>query len=74
MAIAACHACVKSAADTDLGRIAELARVLPTPVVEVNRAVAIFMAFWPAVGLEIADGLTSGPSLRAYHLLPSLRG
>ena len=51
-----------------------LARVAPSPVVELNRAVAVAMAFGPAAGLEIVDALTSEPALEAYHLLPSVRG
>jgi predicted RNA polymerase sigma factor len=47
---------------------------MPTPIVELNRAVAISMAFGPAAGLELVDALTSEPSLRAYHLLPAVRG
>ena len=75
--IAACHARARTAEETDWGRIAslydELARVAPSPVVELNRAVAIGMAFGPAVGLEIADGLLSEPTLKSYYLLPSVR-
>ena len=52
----------------------ELAQVAPSPVVELNRAVAVGMAFGPAAGLELVDTLTSEPSLRNYHLLPSVRG
>ena len=51
-----------------------LAQLAPSPVVELNRAVALAMAFGPATGLEIVDGLTAEPSLKAYHLLPSVRG
>lgn len=51
-----------------------LAQVAPSPVVELNRAVAVAMAFGPAAGLEIADLLVEEPSLRAYHLLPAVRG
>jgi len=51
-----------------------LAQLTPSPVVELNRAVAVGMAFGPAAGLEIADALTSEPSLKTYHLLPSVRG
>ena len=53
---------------------AALAQVAPSPVVELNRAVALAMAFGPAAGLEIVDALTSEPSLAGYHLLPSVRG
>ena len=77
-AIAACHARARTAAETDWGRIAALyqalAQVSPSPVVEVNRAVAVGMAVGPAAGLELADALTSEPSLKRYHLLPSVRG
>src|SRR5213078_558275 len=77
-AIAACHARARTAAETDWGRIAALydalARLTPSPVVELNRAVALSMAFGPAAGLEVVDRLTSEPSLKNYHLLPSVRG
>jgi RNA polymerase sigma factor (sigma-70 family) len=77
-AIAACHARARTAAETDWARIAALyealARVAPSPVVELNRAVAVAMAFGPAAGLELVDALTSEPSLQGYHLLPSVRG
>jgi len=77
-AIAACHARARTAAETDWTRIAALYAVLaelaPSPVVELNRAVAISMAFGPAAGLEVVDKLVSEPSLKAYHLLPSVRG
>ena len=77
-AIAACHARAATAEETDWVRIAELyaalARVAPSPVVELNRAVAVAMAFGPAAGLELVDALTSEPSLESYHLLPSVRG
>jgi predicted RNA polymerase sigma factor len=77
-AIAACHARARTAAETDWGRIAALygalAAVVPSPVVELNRAVAVSMVTGPAAGLEIVDGLRSEPSLAAYHLLPSVRG
>ncbi len=77
-AIAACHARARTAADTDWARIAALydalAQLTPSPVVELNRAVAVGMAFGPAAGLELVDALVSEPSLRAYHLLPSARG
>jgi RNA polymerase sigma factor (sigma-70 family) len=76
-AIAACHARARTAPDTDWERIAALydalSQVLPSPVVELNRAVAVGMAFGPAAGLEIADGLVDEPSMRQYHLLPSVR-
>src|SRR5713226_7737058 len=77
-AIAACHARARTAAETDWVRIAALydalAQTAPSPVVELNRAVAVAMAFGPAAGLELIETLTSEPSLRAYHLLPSVRG
>jgi predicted RNA polymerase sigma factor len=77
-AIVACHARARAAADTDWERIAaiyaELARIAPSPVVELNRAVAIAMAFGPAAGLRIVDTLRSEPALQNYHLLPSVRG
>jgi RNA polymerase sigma-70 factor (ECF subfamily) len=76
--IAACHARAATAEDTDWGRIAELygdlAEVAPSPVVELNRAVALGMASGPAAGLELVDTLREEPSLRGYHLLPSVRG
>lgn len=77
-AIAACHARAGTAADTDWARIVTLyealARLAPSPIVELNRAVALAMAFGPEVGLELVDTLTSEPSLKNYHLLPSVRG
>jgi RNA polymerase sigma-70 factor (ECF subfamily) len=77
-AIAACHARARTADDTDWQLIAalyeRLARHTPSPVIELNRAVAVAMAFGPAEGLAIADKLVSEPSLRNYHLLPSVRG
>jgi RNA polymerase sigma-70 factor, ECF subfamily len=77
-AIAACHARALAPQDTDWPRIvelyAELAQLTPSPVVELNRAVAVAMAFGPAAGLELIDALASEPSLKAYHLLPSVRG
>jgi RNA polymerase sigma-70 factor (ECF subfamily) len=77
-AIAACHARALTAAETDWTRIAALyhalAQLVPSPVVELNRAVAISMAFGPAAGLELVDVLTTEPSLKDYHLLPSVRG
>jgi len=76
-AIAACHARARTADETDWSRIAELyaelAALVPSPVVELNRAVAVGMASGPAAGLAIVDGLMSEPSLRNYHLLPSVR-
>jgi RNA polymerase sigma factor (sigma-70 family) len=77
-AIAACHARARTAAETDWQRIASLYDALnkltPSPVVELNRAVALAMAFGPAAGLELLDTLASEPSLKFYHLLPSVRG
>jgi RNA polymerase sigma factor (sigma-70 family) len=77
-AIAACHARAPTAADTDWSRIAALyealAEVAPSPVVELNRAVAVSMAEGPAAGLAIVDRLAAEPSLARYHLLPSVRG
>jgi predicted RNA polymerase sigma factor len=77
-AIAACHARARTPDETDWPRIAvlyyALAQRTPSPVVELNRAVAVSMAFGPAAGLQIVDGLTSEPALQAYHLLPSVRG
>ena len=77
-AIAACHARARTAEDTEWGRIAALydalAQLAPSPVVELNRAVAVSMAFDPAAGLELVDGLVAEPSLKGYHLLPGVRG
>jgi len=77
-AIAACHARARTPGETDWARIAALyealARLTPSPVVELNRAVAVGMAFGPDAGLELVDALTSEPSLEGYHLLPSVRG
>ena len=77
-AIAACHARAHTAQETDWSRIAALydalAQLTPSPVVELNRAVAVAMAFGPAAGLEIVDTLTTEPALKNYHLLPSVRG
>ncbi len=77
-AIAACHARALTPEETDWPRIVtlyeELAQLTPSPVVELNRAVAVAMAFGPAAGLALIDTLNSEPSLKAYHLLPSVRG
>jgi RNA polymerase sigma factor (sigma-70 family) len=77
-AIAACHARANTAAATDWARIAALydalAQLAPSPVVELNRAVALAMAFGPAAGLQLVDALCNEPSLQGYHLLPSVRG
>ena len=76
-AIAACHARARTAAETDWPRIAALydalAQLTPSPVVELNRAVAVAMAYGPAAGLAIVDALGSDRSLQGYHLLPSVR-
>ena len=76
-AIAACHARARSGDETDWAQIAALyellGQVMPTSVVQLNRAVAVGMAFGPARGLELADALTSLPELRNYHLLPTVR-
>jgi RNA polymerase sigma factor (sigma-70 family) len=76
-AIAACHARARTPDETDWSRIAELYAVLtqhaPSPVVELNRAVAVGMAEGPAAGLEIVDRLRSEPALKTYHLLPAVR-
>jgi len=77
-AIAACHARARTAAETDWLRITalygSLAELTPSPVVELNRAVALSMAFGPAAGLAVVDELAAEPSLASYHLLPSVRG
>ena len=77
-AIAACHARARAPEETNWERIAalyaELAQLAPSPIVELNRAVAIAMAFGPAAGLRLVDALASEPSLENYHLLPSVRG
>jgi RNA polymerase sigma-70 factor (ECF subfamily) len=77
-AIAACHARARTAAETDWKRIVALydalAEATRSPVVELNRAVAVSMAFGPAAGLELVDALAGEPALRSYHLLPSVRG
>ena len=77
-AIAACHGRARTAAETDWPRIVsdfgELARLVPSPVVELNRAVAVSMASGPAAALVLVDALASEPVLKNYHLLPSVRG
>jgi predicted RNA polymerase sigma factor len=77
-AIAACHARARTAEETDWVRIAALydalCQLAPSPVVELNRAVAVAMAFGPAAGLELVDALAGEPALDGYHLLPSVRG
>jgi RNA polymerase sigma-70 factor (ECF subfamily) len=76
-ALAACHARARTAAETDWGKIASLyerlADIAPSPIVELNRAVAVSMAIGPAEGLAIVDAVASEPSLSSYHLLPSVR-
>ena len=76
--IAACHARARVAADTDWTAIVslygELARLIPSPVVELNRAVAVSMASGPATALPLVDAIASAPALKNYHLLPSVRG
>jgi len=77
-AIAACHGRARTANETDWGRIAALydalAELTPSPIVELNRAVALSMAFGPAAGLEVVDALLDEPALKGYHLLPTVRG
>jgi len=77
-AIAACHARARTPEETDWTRIVALydtlVRLTPSPVVALNRAVAVAMSSGPAAGLELVDALASEPSLRSYHLLPSVRG
>jgi RNA polymerase sigma-70 factor (ECF subfamily) len=77
-AIAACHARAVTPEETDWARIVALyealAQLAPSPIVELNRAVAVAMAFGPGAGLELIDALASEPSLKTYHLLPSVRG
>jgi RNA polymerase sigma factor (sigma-70 family) len=77
-AIAACHARARTGDETDWPRIANLygalAQLTPSPIVELNRAVAVSMAFGAAAGLALVDRLTGEPSLKGYHLLPSVRG
>ncbi|MCB0233505.1 MAG: RNA polymerase subunit sigma-24, partial [Anaerolineae bacterium] len=77
-AIAACHARALTADDTDWARIAALydalAQIAPSPVVELNRAVAVAMAYGPAAGLELVDALADEPALKSYHFLPAVRG
>ena len=77
-AIVACHARARTAAETDWERIVALydalAELTPSPIVDLNRAVAVSMAYGPALGLELVDALRSEPALKSYHLLPSVRG
>ena len=76
-AIAACHARALRAEETDWGRVAALydalAQVSPSPIVDLNRAVAVGMAFGAEAGLEIVERLTADPALKSYHLLPAVR-
>jgi predicted RNA polymerase sigma factor len=76
--IAACHARARTPEETDWQRIAALyqalAAVMPSPIVDLNRAVAVGMAFGPQAGLDLVDRLTGDPTLKDYHLLPSVRG
>jgi predicted RNA polymerase sigma factor len=77
-AIAACHARARTPEETDWARITalyqQLAQVVPSPIVELNRAVAVGMAFGPQAGLDLVDTLRQDPVLKDYHLLPSVRG
>jgi predicted RNA polymerase sigma factor len=77
-AIAACHARARTSAETDWKRIVALydglAQLAPSPVVELNRAVAVAMAYGPEEGLALVDAIAVEPALRGYHLLPSVRG
>jgi predicted RNA polymerase sigma factor len=77
-AIAACHARARTPEETDWPRITtlyqQLAQVVPSPIVELNRAVAVGMAFGPQAGLDLVDALKEEPALKDYHLLPSVRG
>ena len=77
-AITACHARARRAEETDWARILALydalAQVAPSPIVELNRAIVLAIVYGPAAGLELIDELTSEPSLKTYHLLPSVRG
>jgi predicted RNA polymerase sigma factor len=77
-AIAACHARAGTAAEKDWKRIVALydalAQLLPSPIVELNRAVAVAMAYGPEEGLAVVDAIAAEPALRGYHLLPSVRG
>ena len=76
--IAACHARARTAGETDWARIAALyeglAKLQPSPVIELNRGVAVAMAYGPAAGLEVVDAVAGDPALKDYHLLPSVRG
>jgi RNA polymerase sigma factor (sigma-70 family) len=76
--VAACHARARNPEDTDwatiVGLYGKLAELMPSPIVELNRAVALAMLFGPEAGLEVVDALTAEPALKSYHLLPSVRG
>ena len=76
--IAACHARARTASETDWARIAALyeglGKLQPSPVIELNRGVAVAMAYGPAAGLEVVDAVANDPALKEYHLLPSVRG
>jgi predicted RNA polymerase sigma factor len=77
-AIAACHARARTAEETDWTQIAALydalSELTPSPVVELNRAMAVAMAYGPAAGLEVVDGLADEPSLKNYYVMPNVRG
>jgi predicted RNA polymerase sigma factor len=76
--VAACHARARTPEQTDwatiVGLYGKLAELMPSPVVDLNRAVALAMLFGPAAGLELVDTLRAEPALQSYHLLPSVRG
>ena len=76
--VAACHARARTPEETDwatiVGLYGKLAELMPSPIVELNRAVALAMLFGPEAGLEVVDALTAEPALKSYHLLPSVRG
>jgi predicted RNA polymerase sigma factor len=76
--VAACHARARNPEETDwatiVGLYGKLAEITPSPIVELNRAVALAMLFGPEAGLEVVDALMAEPALRTYHLLPSVRG
>lgn len=76
--VAGCHARARTARETDWERVAALydalATLTPSPIVELNRAVAVGMAFGPAAGLELVDGPANEPTLREYQFLPAVRG
>jgi predicted RNA polymerase sigma factor len=76
--VAACHARARTAEETDWARIVglygALAEITPSPIIDLNRAVALAMLFGPEAGLEVVDALMVEPALKTYHLLPSVRG